>query len=317
MHPQLDNRIRARLRLRHLELLDALGVTLNLHKAAPRLNLSQPATSKLLAELEALYRTKLFDRLARGLRPTDAGEVAIRWARQLLHEMGDCLIETHLVASGASGRVRLGAVSAAIPTLFQRVLADAHTAMPQLVVHVVEGSLEALLAALQRKELDLVLARLTQETQHPSLHAEALYAESVDLVASPGHPLLKKRRLRPQDLAGQEWVLPPAPAPMRQALERTFQTLGLPRANAWIETNSLLMIETALSQAQLIAAMPHSVARMYQARGHVRILKVDLAITLPPVGMVTLASDARGPSLERLLDLVRRAGSHLDAHGAH
>ena len=48
MHPHLDNRIRSRLRLRHLELLDALGDTLNIHQTAPRLNLSQPATSDLL-----------------------------------------------------------------------------------------------------------------------------------------------------------------------------------------------------------------------------------------------------------------------------
>ena len=54
MHPLLDNRIRTRMRVRHLELLDALGETLNIHKAAPRLNLSQPATSKLLKELEEL-----------------------------------------------------------------------------------------------------------------------------------------------------------------------------------------------------------------------------------------------------------------------
>ena len=45
MHPFLDNRIRARLRVRHLELLDALGETLNIHTAAPRMTLSQPATS--------------------------------------------------------------------------------------------------------------------------------------------------------------------------------------------------------------------------------------------------------------------------------
>ena len=104
MHPLLDNRIRTRMRVRHLELLDALGETLNIHKAAPRLNLSQPATSKLLKELEALYRTPLFERQPRGLRPTAAGETAIRRARQLLQEIGDALAETHLVASGASGR---------------------------------------------------------------------------------------------------------------------------------------------------------------------------------------------------------------------
>ena len=63
MHPQLDNRLRSKLRLRHFELLDALGDTLNIRKAAPRLHLSQSTATKLLQEIEALYKTLLFERL--------------------------------------------------------------------------------------------------------------------------------------------------------------------------------------------------------------------------------------------------------------
>ena len=90
MHPHLDNRLRAKLRLRHIELLDALGDTLNIHRAAPRINLSQPSTSKLLQEIEEIYGTRLFDRLPRGLRATTAGEAAIRAAlgRQAANHLG-------------------------------------------------------------------------------------------------------------------------------------------------------------------------------------------------------------------------------------
>jgi DNA-binding transcriptional LysR family regulator len=59
MYPQLDNRIRSKLRVRHFELLDVLGETLNIHKAAPRLSLSQPATSKLLHETENTLQNAL------------------------------------------------------------------------------------------------------------------------------------------------------------------------------------------------------------------------------------------------------------------
>lgn len=311
MHPQLDNRIVSKMRLKHLELLDALGETLNIHKAAPRLNLSQPATSKLLKELEAMYRIQLFERLARGLRPTAAGEVAIQWARQLLREVGDSLMEVHLVAAGATGRIRIGALPAAIPTLFQRVLAKAHQAMPGLVVSVIEGPLEGLLASLQRKELDLVLVRLSPETRHPSFVAEPLYAESVSLVVDPAHPLLKKRALTEADLSSQDWILPPELAPVRQELESSFLNLGLTRPRAWIETSSLLLIETALKDSRSIAAMPHSVALLYQARGQVRILNVDIAIRMPPVGVVTLAGEQRTPLIEQVLALVKQASAAI------
>jgi DNA-binding transcriptional LysR family regulator len=195
------------MRVRHLELLDALGETLNLHKAAPRLNLSQPATSKLLKELEELYRTPLFERQPRGLRPTAAGETAIRWARQLLQEIGDALVETHLVASGASGRIRLGVVPAALPRLFGQVLDKANKLFPLLVVNVTEGSPQSLLASLERKELDAILVRASYETDQAPFITESLYTESISLVVRSKHPLAKKRRLKISELTNQDWIL--------------------------------------------------------------------------------------------------------------
>ena len=306
MHPLLDNRIRTRLRVRHLELLDTLGETLNIHKAAPRLNLSQPATSKLLQELEELYRTPLFERLPRGLRPTSAGEAAIRRARQVLHEIGDSLVETHLVASGASGRIRVGVVPAALPTLYERILREAHKQMPQLVINVTEGSLEGLLASLQRKELDLVLARLSPETQQQPFSTETLYSESLSLVVRAMHPLSKKRRLKIGELTNQSWILPPESAPVRQEIDRIFMQTGLARPSAWIESTSLLLTETVIANSDCVAAMPHSVAKLYQSRGQLKILNPDFVVHMPPIGVIRREADLVPPFVEQFLALIRR-----------
>ncbi len=307
MHPLLDNRIRTRLRVRHLELLDALGETQNIHKAAPRLNLSQPATSKLLQEVEALYRTTLFERQPRGLRPTAAGETAIRRARQMLNEIGDALGETHLVASGASGRIRLGVLPAALPTLYQRVLAETHMLMPQLVVNVTEGSLDGLLGSLKRKELDVVLARLSPETHQPPFVTEPLYVESVSLVVRSTHPLSKKRRVKISELANQAWILPPESAPVRQEIDRIFMQTGLARPSAWIESTSLLLTETAIAQSDLVAAMPQSVAKLYQSRGQLKILNADFVVHMPQVGVIKLATDVLPPHVEQFLAVIRKS----------
>lgn len=307
MHPLLDNRIRARLRIRHLELLDALGETQNIHKAAPRLNLSQPATSKLLQELEALYRTPLFERQPRGLRPTAAGQTAIRRARLILHEIGDALGETHLVASGASGRIRLGVLPAALPTLYQLVLAEAHRLMPQLVVSVTEGSPESLLGSLKRKELDLMLARLSPEANQPPFATEPLYTESVSLVVRSTHPLSKRRRVKISELSSQGWLLPPESAPVRQEIDRIFMQAGLIRPSAWIESTSLLLTETTIAQSDLVAALPHSVAKLYQSRGQLKILNADFVLHMPPIGVITRAADLLAPHVEQFLGVIRKS----------
>jgi DNA-binding transcriptional LysR family regulator len=295
------------MRVRHLELLDALGETLNIHKAAPRLNLSQPATSKLLKELEELYRTPLFERQPRGLRPTAAGETAIRWARQLLQEIGDALVETHLVASGASGRIRLGVVPAALPRLFGQVLDKANKLFPLLVVNVTEGSPQSLLASLERKELDAILVRASYETDQAPFITESLYTESISLVVRSKHPLAKKRRLKISELTNQDWILPPESAPVRQEIDRIFIQAGLARPSAWIESTSLLLIETAIAQRDFVAAMPHSVAKLYESRGQIKILNNDFVVRMPPIGLVRRLDDLQPPHVNEFLSVIRTA----------
>lgn len=309
MHPHLDNRLRAKLRLRHIELLDALGDTLNIHRAAPRINLSQPSTSKLLQEIEEIYGTRLFDRLPRGLRATTAGEAAIRWSRLLLNQMGESVAEVHLVAAGASGRVRVGALPVAVPTLVTAVLQRIRAELPDLVVTVTEGSNEMLLPALARNELDLVLGRLSTDTKAGIYASERLYDEQVRLVVRKKHPLLRKRTLSAKDLAEVQWVLPPELAPMRQELERVLAEHGLRRPTPRVETTSQTLVEIILNQTDMVAAMPFSVAQLYQSRGQLVILDVFLPITMPAVGLLLHAQALRSPAVEAVVGLVRQVGA--------
>lgn len=315
MHPHLDNRLRAKLRLRHLELLDALGDTLNIHHAAPRLNLSQPATSKLLQETEDIYGTALFDRLPRGLRATAAGEAAIRWARLLLHQVGESVAEVHLVAAGATGRVRVGVLPVAIPTMISDVLQQVRTEMPDLVVTLTEGANEMLLPALARNELDVVVGRLSADTEAALYVSEPLYDEPVRLVVRQKHPLLRKRSLSVKDLVGLQWILPPELAPMRQQLERVLTEQGLPHPTPRTETTSQMLVEIILNQTDMVAAMPFSVARLYESRGQLAILDLFLPIAMPPVGMLLHAQVMRSPAVESFITLLREAGALQRASG--
>ena len=72
-----------RLRLRHLQLLLSLAETGNLSQSATALNTTQPALSKWLKELEKDVGLPLFERHARGLRPTGPGEALIEHARRI------------------------------------------------------------------------------------------------------------------------------------------------------------------------------------------------------------------------------------------
>ena len=78
---QSDRVLRSNLRLRHLQLLVALDELRHLGRAADFLALTQPAVSKMLAEVERMYGVALFTRSARGTEPTPAGRLVVRFAR--------------------------------------------------------------------------------------------------------------------------------------------------------------------------------------------------------------------------------------------
>ncbi|WP_420223693.1 LysR family transcriptional regulator [Pigmentiphaga litoralis] len=312
MHPQLDSRLLSRLRLRHLELLDALGETRNIHHAAPRLNLTQPAASKLLQEIETLYRTRLFERHPRGVTPTDAGASAIRWARQLLFSVGESVAEAHLMARGATGRVRIGALPVAIPMLVTRMLDTLAQTAPDLVVTLVEGGGDTVLPALARGELDLVLGRLTGDVHTTQFTHHVLYQEPVCLVASPTHPLIARGRIGFQDLVDARWILPPELAPLRRELDAMLLAHGVHRPMPRIETMSLLLMQILLARGDRIAAMPLHVAEHYAAQHLLGILDLDLPIRMPPVGMILLAGARPAAAVQVVIDTIQAvAQAHL------
>jgi len=92
---------------------------------------------------------------------------------------------------------------------------------------------------------------------------------------------------------------------MRQELDRAFDAANLPRPRAWLETTSLLMVETTLSATQMLGVMPQTVARHYEAQGRLKALKLDIPLTAAPVGLVRLAGETRSPLLESFVQLVR------------
>src|SRR5690606_11436190 len=72
-----------RLRLRNVKMLLSLAQTRNISHSAAALNTTQPGLSKWLKDLEDDIGLPLFERHARGLRPTSYGEVLIAHAQRL------------------------------------------------------------------------------------------------------------------------------------------------------------------------------------------------------------------------------------------
>ncbi|KOF55142.1 MULTISPECIES: LysR substrate-binding domain-containing protein [unclassified Achromobacter] len=296
--------IRARLRIRHLDLLRALDSTRSVHKAAAQMGMTQPAASKLLAELEATFGVPLFARSRRGVTPTRYGLALAHKAGLLLADLDGARVELEAMTRGASGRVRAGVLQVVLPVLIPEALAQLRKEAAGVTVMLQEGSYDVLLNGLARGELDCVIGRLMTGAAQRTFRTEILYEEPIRVVARIGHPLMRSSRVNAATLARQSWILPPPEAPLRARIDAYFAEQNAPLIDPVVESVSLLANEVLLRQSNVLAAMPRGVALHYARLGVLGILKFQPDWSLPPVGVVTRADAEIFPALQVFLEAV-------------
>ena len=132
-----SSRLLLRLRTRQWVLLALLDQHRNLGRAAAAMNISQPAATKLLQQLEETFAVPLFKRVARGMTPTPYGEALVRHARWVLTDFGVVCEELEALRSGLSGSLRIGSVPGAVPELLAPALVDYQRQHERVAVSVV------------------------------------------------------------------------------------------------------------------------------------------------------------------------------------
>ena len=297
--------LRARLKTRQLLLLTALDEERNIHRAANELNMTQPAASKQLKDLEDMLGVSLFDRLPRGMRPTIYGEAMIRHARMALTSLSQAHEDIVALKSGLSGQVDVGVIlspgMALIPPAIGRVKAQS----PMLRIGVEVESSNILLARLLRGELDFMVARILDEADTVNLSYEELSDEPVCAVARVGHPLHSAANLQLSDISEAGWILAPKGSILRYRCDQMFHKAGLKPPINVVDTTAILVITSLLQQTDFLHPMPVEVARYYEQAGLLAILPIELPCKMDGFGIITRRDHILSPGANILLQAIR------------
>jgi len=281
---QIDWYIRRNLKLKQLYLAVALDDLRNIGRVAAGLNITQPAVSKALAELERGLGITLFERTARGVNPTVYGACFVSHARVVLGNLGVARDELRDLVSGASGKVRVGALPAVAPALLPRSLALLKSRSPGTSVLVREGTQEILLQELLSGSVDLVVGTLP-DSRTAHFEQKVLFEERFVLVCGRRHPLTRRPRLTWSDLRGHPWVLPPVGALLREPLEAAFEQHGLAIPANHIETLSMHVTCSYVQLTEAIACIRQGIGKYFHELGVIALLPLELPRLLRPVGM--------------------------------
>jgi len=279
----------AKLRFRHLRLLTEVRDRGSLRAAAQALNLTQPALSKALTEIEGAFGFALFSRTARGLAPTAQGEVVLRGAALLLQELAHLRAEA-ATADHFTANIRIGAPPFVAQGYLPEVVARLAQGPAPVRVKLVEERVPALIAALQRGELDALITTFPvrmQESDAGAFEYVRLFEVQFAVVASAGHPLASARRVDWARLSREPWVMPAEGSMGRKLIEEYFTHAGVPVPLPAVESTSPTTSVQLVAAGLGIGIVP-DVALLHHGAllaGSVRQIRVTPA---PPSSVVAL-----------------------------
>ena len=282
----LLNRLLARGKFRHLQVLLRLAELGSVQRAADAIGVTQSSVTQTLAYVEGLLEIKLFQRHARGVIPTPACQDLLPVARHVM--MGLAEGADVLAARGrrGGGVVRLLASVAAVQGVLAEALPQFHAVHPAIEVHVREAEGEDQLLALARGEVDLVVCRAPVAVPE-GWAFEALCEDEIVIVARPGHPLQRRRRADWAALAQATWLLAPAETLARLRFDAMVQQHfeASPRAHPLVTRNLVLTLKTLHTQP-VLALLPMSFARSLLKEGQIVRVQTPDPLPLAPLGLL-------------------------------
>ena len=309
-----------RLKIKHLQVLVAVADCGSVGEVASSLHVTQPAISKLLAEIERGLGLELFERSGRGIRPNEYGNCLVRHARQVLAGLRVAHEEMRALSGGLAGRVKIGMLGVAAGTLMPEAIRLLKQRAPAVTVRLQEGTFDQLLPELHAGRLDLIVGRLVEELRTVDLMDEVLFEDPVVIAIGAHHPLAGQKAIGWADLQGQAWILPPEHSPMYERLQSLFVQHRIAPPSDVVESISLLANLALLSSAPRVGLLPASLARQYVAAGALRILPLAIEPPLGPVGVVWMADRTPTPAVALMQQAMRQASGRAavfpDARGA-
>ncbi|TMS58013.1 LysR family transcriptional regulator [Imbroritus primus] len=286
MHPDPApaHALLTRLKLRHLRLLLALSQRGSAAAVATQFHVSPAAVSKALAEIEDIAGTPLFERNARGMRPTPAGSELIAGAGVVIAQIERLAESLQAVRTGTQGQLTLAFRTNSVQPFLAQAVAAFQEQYPGVTIHVVEGGIGDLIHRLSEGDLDLLFAYEDPRLERRELDATPIVAgQDVVVVASPAHPLRRRKRLAASDLLEQRWCIPADGSRMLHHLQTAFRSLGQPVPSRGIHTSDVAMTVNLLQHAGYLAVYPRRIANQLAAAGTACILPVPLPCRVEPV----------------------------------
>ncbi|MBY5334352.1 LysR family transcriptional regulator [Rhizobium leguminosarum] len=303
-----DGLLRAGLKLNHLRMIVAIEDSGQISAAAEVLNISQPAASRMLSEMESITKTSLYERVARGVVLTTFGAALARRARKILLELREASREIGELKSGKGGSVFIGAVTAPAMSLVVPAINKVRKAYPGIEINIQVETSNVLARELLAARHDFIIGRIPDDLNPRLFEVTEIGIERACLIVRGHHPLMKQKTSSLSDVRDYDWVFQPPGTLLRRTIEDVFLSRGVALPENIVNTSSLLLTCAIICETDAIAPVAVDVAQFLASQGSnasdVRMLPIDFDINVKPYSMITARERALPPSARLLYDII-------------
>lgn len=229
--------------LRQLRIFEAVARNLSFTRAAEELHLSQPAVSMQVKSIEAALGLPLTEQMGKKIFLTDAGREVLHAAQSITAQLNDLQANLAQLRNLESGQLNI-AVTTTVNAVATDLLARFRSRLPNVAIHLDVSNRAGVLAQLTANQIDLAI--MGQIPDGLGLKATQFMENPLGIIAPPGHPLARKKRIPVAQLANESFLVREANSGTRGAMERFFSEHGV-KLQTSMEMNSNEAIRQAVS----------------------------------------------------------------------
>ena len=240
-------------------------------RAAEKVMRSQPAVSAQIRQLEEEYGHKLFDRTAKAVRLTPAGEVVLDYARQLLELRANSSRAVSDWNGKLQGTLSIGANEGTFLYVLPRVLAKYHRKFPDVKISVYRSFTHKVSEKVEEGAVDIGV--LTMPVKSASMKVIPVFRDRILLMVGSGSPLFNHRSATLQEFAQQPIILPKTGS-IRKVIEKNLRPYR-DSLKITMELTSVTMIKRFVAAGFGVSLICASFADDNVRRGEVSLLKLE------------------------------------------
>ena len=299
-----SDRTKRRLKLRDLDILMALIDSGSMGKAAKRLNISQPAVSKAIVELEDALGVPLVDRSSRGVEPTPYGLALQKRGISIFNDLRQGVQDIDFLMDPTKGEIRLGTTEPVMSAIAAPIIDSLSRKYSQMNFHVVSGDTASLYRDVANRSIELAICRMIGRLPDEA-EAEVLFRDSVAIMTAASNPLTRRRNLTLSDLLHEPWLLFPYESFFGSMIGEIFRSNGVDPPRLTVSTLSVHAQNEFLVTGRFLTVLPSFVLKIPGGYTPLKAVPVALANPPAPIGLITPKNRTLTPVVQMFIDGVR------------